>query len=66
MENANEYYENSIKQNKPSSLILIFFYSKYNDDLEGNIAIDLGCGSGNDTLFMLDKGLIKQLKKKSY
>ena len=55
MKNAEKYYE-ATNSNKPSSLIIKFFINKYNQKLEGNSAIDLGCGTGNDTVFLLEKG----------
>ena len=42
--------------NKPFDLIRKFFINKYNQKLQGNVAIDLGCGTGNDTVFLLDNG----------
>ena len=55
MNNPKEYYKATI--NKPvSRLISIFFNNKYNEKLTGNIAVDLGCGTGNDTEFLISKG----------
>ena len=56
MKNATEYYQNSIQKNKPSSLLSKFFKLKYNEKINGNIAIDIGCGAGNDTIHLLNKG----------
>lgn len=55
MKDSKNYYEATM-DNKPSALIRKFFMYKYNKKLEGNIAIDLGCGVGNDTAFLLEKG----------
>ena len=56
MKNATEYYQNSINKNKPSLLLSRFFKLKLNEKLQGNTAIDIGCGAGNDTIFLLNKG----------
>ncbi len=55
MINSEEYYKKTIKR-KPSVLIRNFFINKYNEKLQGNLALDLGCGAGNDTEFLLSKG----------
>lgn len=55
MNNPEKYYEATMN-NKPSALIRKFFKNNYNQKLQGNVAIDLGCGTGNDTAFLLDKG----------
>lgn len=55
MRNPEKYYEETMN-NKPSALIRKFFINNYNKKLQGNAAIDLGCGVGNDTAFLLDKG----------
>ena len=55
MNNLKEFYK--VTMNKPvSRLISIFFNNKYNEKLTGNIAVDLGCGTGNDTEFLISKG----------
>ena len=55
MNNSKEFYK--VTMNKPvSRLISIFFNNKYNEKLTGNIAVDLGCGTGNDTEFLISKG----------
>ena len=56
MKNATEFYQNSINNHKPSPLIAAFFRNKYNEKLPGKTAIDVGCGAGNDTIFLLNKG----------
>ena len=55
MENAKEYYK-STQKNLPSVLIRNFFIYKYNEKMVGNAAIDLGCGAGNNTEFLISKG----------
>ena len=55
MNNPKEYYKATM--NKPvSSIISKFFFFFYNEKLTGNIAVDLGCGTGNDTEFLISKG----------
>ena len=55
MKDSENYYNATIN-NKPSVLIRKFFINIYDKNLKGNIAIDLGCGAGNDTEFLLKKG----------
>lgn len=55
MDNPNEYYKATMNK-QTSRLIKIFFNNKYNKKLTGNIAVDLGCGAGNDTEFLISKG----------
>ena len=55
MKKSKEYYKVT-KNNPPSGLIRRFFTNKYNEKLSGNTAIDLGCGVGNDTEFLISKG----------
>ena len=55
MAEPGKYYEATIN-NKPSALIRKFFINKYDQKLQGKVAIDLGCGVGNDTIFLLEKG----------
>jgi len=55
MKNSKEYYKATINK-KPSGLIRNFFLKKYNEKLNENTAIDLGCGAGNDTEFLISKG----------
>ena len=55
MVDSKKYYEVTMNS-KPSALIRKFFINKYNQRLQGNVAIDLGCGTGNDTTFLLEKG----------
>lgn len=55
MENSKEFYK-ATQKNLPSGLIRNFFIYKYNEKLDGNTAIDLGCGAGNDTEFLISKG----------
>lgn len=55
MKNAKEYYKKTMN-NKPSGLIRKFFELKFNETINGNLAVDLGCGAGNDTEFLISKG----------
>ena len=55
MKKSKEYYKVT-KNNPPSGLIRRFLTNKYNEKLSGNTAIDLGCGVGNDTEFLISKG----------
>ena len=56
MKNATEYYQDSIRRNRPSRLLADFFRLKLDKNLKEKNAIDLGCGAGNDTLLLLEKG----------
>ena len=56
MKNATEYYQNSIKRDRPSRLLADFFRLKLEKNLKEKNAIDLGCGAGNDTMLLLEKG----------
>jgi SAM-dependent methyltransferase len=56
MKNVTKFYEDSIKKNKPSPLLAKFFGLNLCDELPGRTAIDIGCGAGNDTIFLLNKG----------
>lgn len=55
MLNADKYYEKT-ESNKPSPLLRKFLSNGYNKQLNGNIAIDLGCGAGNDTIELINNG----------
>lgn len=55
MQNPGEFYKATAKC-RPSFLIRTFFINKYNEKIQGNEAIDIGCGAGNDTTFLLEKG----------
>ena len=50
-----KYYKET-QNNPPSGLVRRFFANKYNEKFNGNTAIDLGCGAGNDTEFLISKG----------
>lgn len=56
MRNAEKYYKESVMFGKPSLLLLKFFQKGYHEKMTGNVAIDIGCGAGNDTLCLLKKG----------
>ena len=53
--NFKDYYKATIN-NQPSVLIKRFFINKYNEKISGDTALDLGCGTGNDTEFLISKG----------
>lgn len=55
IEGIKEFYKKTINQN-PSASIRRFFLNNYNENFQGNTAIDLGCGAGNDTEFLISKG----------
>ena len=55
MLNASKYYEKT-EVNRSSPLLKKFFMYGYNKKLNGNIAIDLGCGAGNDTVELINNG----------
>ena len=40
----------------PSLTLKRFFANNYKQNLKGNLAIDLGCGTGNDTELLLKNG----------
>ena len=55
MQNPKEFYETTANGNA-SILIRTFFKNNYYKRIQGNKAVDLGCGTGNDTMFLLEKG----------
>ena len=55
IEGIKEFYKKTINKN-PSAPIRTFFLKNYNENFKGNTAIDLGCGAGNDTEFLISKG----------
>ena len=55
LEKIKEFYKKTIKKN-PSLALRRFFLNNYNENFKGNTAIDLGCGAGNDTEFLVSKG----------
>ena len=49
------FYNKTLKKN-PSLTLRRFFLNNYNENFQGNTAIDLGCGAGNDAEFLISKG----------
>lgn len=56
MKNVDKFYDKSKRYNKPSGLLQGFFNMKYSEILEGKDVIDLGAGTGNDAVYLLNKG----------
>ena len=53
-----DYWENNIKNNK-TDFLKDSWMEKYSKEImktESKIAVDLGCGIGQDTKWLLDKG----------
>lgn len=50
-----EFY-NKTMDKPPSAPLRRFFVNNYNENFQGNTAIDLGCGAGRDTEFLISKG----------
>ncbi len=55
MSNFENYYKTTINK-PPSKLIQNFFAFEYSNNLTNKKAVDLGCGTGADTQFLLSKG----------
>lgn len=55
MEKVDEYYEKTMS-NKTSKLLQKFWNMKLNEEISQKNAIDLGCGVGNDVIFLLNNG----------
>lgn len=55
MKNSEQFY-NKTKGGSPSGLLRLFFSMNYSKDINGNIAIDLGTGAGNDARYLVEKG----------
>lgn len=56
MNDSSTFYKRSIEYNNPSGLLQKFFSLKLDELMSGKSATDLGCGAGNDTLFLLNNG----------
>lgn len=52
MENIDEYYKKTMR-NGPSKLLENFWNMGLNEKISDKTAIDLGCGAGNDVLYLL-------------
>lgn len=55
MSDWSSFYEKSMKLEKPSLILKKFFELKLDSTSIHKKAIDLGCGSGNDTIYLLKK-----------
>ena len=56
MNDSSTFYKRSIEYNNPSGLLQKFFSLRLDELLDGKNATDLGCGAGNDTLYLLNNG----------
>lgn len=57
MEKWNEYYEKTLS-NTPSKILKKFFDLNLENTMQSKVAIDLGCGAGNDTIYLLNNNYI--------
>ncbi len=55
MKDVEKYYKETISA-KPSKLLQKFWNMKLSEEIVPKTAIDLGCGAGNDTIFLLNQG----------
>ena len=55
MKKWEKYYGKTVSE-KPSKILIKFFEMGLDKNLNNKNAIDLGCGSGNDTIYLLKKG----------
>lgn len=55
MKYSEEYYNKTLA-NKPSRILKRFFDMKLDEDFKEKTAVDLGCGAGNDVIYLLEKG----------
>jgi len=58
MSDWDNFYKKSMKLERPSLILKKFFELKLDSTSSIKKAIDLGCGSGNDTIFLLKKRIL--------
>ena len=56
MNYSDTFYKRSLEYNNPSGLLKNFYSLKLDELLSDKVATDLGCGAGNDTLYLLQNG----------
>ena len=56
MNYSDTFYKRSLEYNNPSGLLKNFYSLKLDELLSGKVATELGCGAGNDTLYLLQNG----------
>ena len=54
MTNWNDFYKKTLDIERPSLILKKFFDMNLDINKGNKKAIDLGCGSGNDTIFLLN------------
>lgn len=58
MSDWDNFYEKSLELGRPSLILKKFFELKLDSASSNKKAIDLGCGSGNDTICLLKKRIL--------
>lgn len=58
MSDWDNFYKKSMKLERPSLILKKFFELKLDSTSSIKKAIDLGCGAGNDTIFLLKKRIL--------
>ena len=56
MNYSDTFYKRALEYNNPSGLLKNFYSLKLDELLSGKVATELGCGAGNDTLYLLQNG----------